>query len=223
MLQTTAGDFPLDEVELTVGARSWTLLHTGAVVTHADEHEFLRGESTTKRPYGIVLWPAAIALAHELAARPSGDLRGKRVLELGAGTGLPGIVAASLGAEVVQTDRQDLVLHVCRRNAQRNGVTGILHRKADWTAWDDGDRYDLILGSDILYTELLHPFLRKIFDENLARGGSVIISDPFRETSVRMLEGMETDGWRVRMDKWTVGIAPPPRRVGVFTLVPPRE
>jgi hypothetical protein len=29
---------------------------------------------------------------------------------------------------------------------------------------------------------------------------------------------MESEGWRVTMDKWTVGITPPPRPVGVFAL-----
>ncbi|HEU0030357.1 MAG TPA: methyltransferase domain-containing protein [Kofleriaceae bacterium] len=215
VLHTTAGDLPLDEVELALGGRVWRILHTGAVISQAEEIAFLRGEQTTKRPYGLVVWPAAIALAHQLATLP---LAGLRILELGAGTGLPGIVAASLGARVVQTDRQQLVLHVCRRNAERNAITTIEHRLADWTAWDDRERYDLVIGSDILYAEPLHPALRRIFDDNLAAGGRVLLADPFRETSVTLLEAMEADGWRVALDKWTVGITPPPRAVGVFTL-----
>ena len=130
VLETTAGDLPLEEVQLTVEGRSWTILHTGAVIDRDQELAFLRGENQTRRPYGIVLWPSAIALAHTIATRA---LAGKRILELGAGTGLPGIVAASLGASVVQTDRQQLVLHVCKQNAARNGVTAIEHRLADWT------------------------------------------------------------------------------------------
>lgn len=215
VLHTTAGDMPLEEVQLEAAGRTWTILHTGAVISVEQEVAFLRGESTTKRPYGIVLWPAAIALAHEVAARA---LAGRHILELGAGTGLPGLVAASLGARVVQTDRQQLALHVCRQNAARNGVTSIDHRTADWTAWTDTDRYDLILGSDILYAESLHPHLARIFDANLAPGGTVLLSDPFREASLRMLEAMEAAGWHVTMDKWTVGITPPPRPVGVFAL-----
>lgn len=215
VLHTTAGDMPLEEVQLSLGGRTWSILHTGAVISRDEELQFLRGENTTPRPYGIVLWPAAIALAHELATR---ELAGMRVLELGAGTGLPGIVAASLGAHVVQTDRQQLVLHVCRQNAARNSVMKIEHRTADWTAWNDADRYDLILGSDILYAEPLHPNLRHIFETNLAPGGMVLVSDPFREASVRLLETLQAEGWQITMDKWTVGIAPPPRPVGVFTL-----
>ncbi|MBA3541376.1 MAG: methyltransferase domain-containing protein [Deltaproteobacteria bacterium] len=215
VLHTSAGDMQLEEVELSVDGRTWTIRHTGAVISHAQEVEFLLGENATKRPYGIMLWPAAIALAHEVASR---DLAGKRVLELGAGTGLPGIVAASLGARVVQTDRQQLVLHVCTENAERNGVTTIEHRIADWTAWEDAERYDLILGSDILYASQLHDSLRHIFATNLAPNGTVLLADPFREPSLRVLQAMEAEGWRVTMDKWTVGVTPPPRQVGVYAL-----
>jgi predicted nicotinamide N-methyase len=214
VLQTSAGDFPLEEAELGIDGRTWTIRHIGAVIDAEQEVEFLRSSHATKRPYGAVLWPAAIALAHEVASR---TLAGKRVLELGAGTGFPGIVAASLGARVVQTDRQRLAMHVCMQNAERNRVS-IDHRIADWTEWEDLEKYDVILGADILYAESVHPSLRHIFETNLALGGTVLLADPFREASVRLLHTMEAEGWRVTMDKWTVGIVPPPRPVGVFAL-----
>lgn len=214
VLKTTAGDLALEEVQLQVDGRTWSILHTGAILSRADEERFLRGEPQQRVPYGIVLWPAAIALAHDLAARA---LAGKRVLELGAGTGLPGIVAASLGARVLQTDRQELVLHLSRMNAQRNGVTTIAHTLADWTAWRDNDRYDLIIGSDILYAKELHPHLRQIFETNLAPGGRVLIADPYRATSLALLEELERDGWAATLTKWTVG--EPPRAIGVFELL----
>ncbi len=140
------------------------------------------------------------------------------MLELGAGTGLPGIVAASLGAHVVQSDRQELALFVCKQNAARNGITSIEHRVADWTVWEDREKYDVILGSDVLYGDAMHPHLRRIFDANLSPGGTILLSDPFRQASVAFLEAMEADGWNVTMTKWTVGITPPVRAVGVFEL-----
>ena len=218
VLQTTAGELPLTAVELEIAGRTWSILHSDAVLTRDDEQAFLRGESAARRPYGVVLWPAALAMAHAVVGRP---LAGTRVLELGAGTGLPGIVAASLGARVVQTDRQRLVLHVCERNAARNGVATIEHRIADWTAWTDADLYDVIIGSDVLYAPALHPDLRRIFERNLAPGGTVLLSDPFREPSLGLLAAMEATGWRVTLDKWAVGIAPPLRDVGVFSLTRP--
>src|SRR6185312_10476039 len=117
-LATTIGEFPLQEYCLRSGERAWSFFHTGAVVTVEQESRFLARESD-RLPYGVMLWPASIALAHDLFARAE-TLRGKRVLELGAGTGIPGIIAASFGARVVQVDRSEVALHVCRLNKERN-------------------------------------------------------------------------------------------------------
>ncbi|HLM65990.1 MAG TPA: methyltransferase domain-containing protein [Longimicrobium sp.] len=216
MLQTESGEFPLHEFRLGLAGHEWTILHTGVVLTHDDEQHFLR-EFRDRLPYGVALWPAAIALAHEIVARAE-DFRGRRVLELGSGTGLPGIVAASLGAHVTQTDRHELAMSVCKRNGERNDVRTIEHRLADWTAWDDAERYDWIIGSDVLYGESMHPHLRHIFESNLAPAGRILLSDPFRAPSLRLLESLEAAGWRISLAKWNLGEETSPRPIGVFEL-----
>ena len=55
-------------------------------------------------------------------------------------------------------------------------------------------------------------------DRNLAPGGRLLLADPFRQGSFALLEAMEAEGWKVTMNKWTVGAVSPERAVGVFEL-----
>lgn len=217
LLHTSEGEtFPLHEYHLRLAGREWTILHTGVILTYADELRFFR-ELLEHIPYGVALWPSAIALAHELGARGE-ELKGKTVLELGAGTGLPGIVAASLGAKVIQTDRQELAMTVCKRNCDANRVGGLEHRLVDWEHWQDETRYEWIIGSDILYGEPMHPHLQRIFETNLVPDGRILIADPFRGTGLRLMEAMQEQGWNITISKWNLGDDANPRAIGIFEL-----
>lgn len=213
-LQTSIGDFPLHEYRLTSGGHDWSFLHTGAIVTHEEEQRFLERERG-RLPYGVMLWPASIALAHDVIARAE-QLSEKRVLELGAGTGVPGIVAASLGARVLQIDRDEVALHVCAMNKERNRVPSLEIRGADWETFHADERFDLILGSDVLYATTMHDRLRAICDAYLAPGGSAVFSDPLRSQSLPMLEAMEASGWHVSLAKWTIEVRDGARTIAVY-------
>jgi methyltransferase-like protein 23 len=213
-ISTSIGDFALCEYCLKVGDRSWSFLHTGAVLTIEQEMQYL-GRESGRLPYGAMLWPASIALAQELLT-DADRLRGKRVLELGAGTGIPGIVAATLGAHVLQIDRSEIALHLCARNKQRNGATTVEVRSAEWDTFHTDGRFELILGSDVLYAETMHARLRAICDEYLAPGGKVLFSDPLRSQALPMLEAMAASGWRVSLSKWSVQVESGVRTIVVY-------
>ncbi|TNN42252.1 Protein-lysine methyltransferase METTL21D [Liparis tanakae] len=75
---------------------------------------------------GCVVWDAAIVLAKYLETKlfynPSSGVNvwaGKNVVELGAGTGVVGLMAATLGAAVTVTDLEDLQ-SLLRVNIQDN-------------------------------------------------------------------------------------------------------
>jgi predicted nicotinamide N-methyase len=103
-------------------------------------------------PYWAELWPSGLALARALEGRP---LRGRRVLELGCGLGLPSLVAARAGADVLATDWAPEALSLLERNAGRNGI-GLRSARVDWRMADPLVRegpWDLVLGADLLYEE----------------------------------------------------------------------
>ncbi|MFN2456487.1 MAG: hypothetical protein ABR577_20030, partial [Pyrinomonadaceae bacterium] len=80
------------------------------------------------------------------------------------------------------------------RNIELNDVHTIEQRIVDWTDWNDAEQYEWIFGSDIIYGEDMHPYLRRIFESNLASSGRILLSDPFRDESLKLLEALEQAG-----------------------------
>lgn len=120
-------------------------------------------------PYWCFCWASGLALARWLAEHPEW-VRGKRVLDFGAGSGIAAIAAARAGAaEVVACDLDPLALAACRANAALNGVT--LSYSTDFFA--EADRYDLILVADVLYDRANLPLL----DQFLSRGRQALVAD----------------------------------------------
>src|SRR5690606_22296119 len=114
-------------------------------------------------------WASGLALARWLAERPEW-VRGKRVLDFGAGSGVAAIAAARAGAaEVVACDLDPLALAACRANAELNGVS--LGYSPDFFA--EEDRYDLIIVADVLYDRANLPLL----DHFLSRGRRALVAD----------------------------------------------
>ncbi len=181
----------LETVTLPIGKRSWRIASVRDEIKLMDLTQAL-----AHPPYGFRLWESAIGLAHWLAERPT-QISHKRVLELGAGVGLPGLVAASLGAEVWQTDHQPGVLHLAQLNATQNDQTPLPQFVADWRTWDHTGRYDLIIGADILYEHALHFYLELIFHHNLVPGGRLLLTDPGRTQALDFAIQLEQHGWQI--------------------------
>lgn len=146
-------------------------------------------------PYGLMIWESSIALADALF--DAGDVAGRSAIELGAGAGLGGLAAGHLGASVVQTDYAAEALELSRRNAFRNGISGIDCRFGDWHDWRDTVRYDLIVGADILYDSDAHAPVQAILDRNLAPGGYALLTDPCRGPTSGFVAALEREGWSV--------------------------
>jgi predicted nicotinamide N-methyase len=96
-------------------------------------------------PFWVFCWAAGAALASHLLAHPE-EVRGRRVVDFGAGSGVAGIAAARAGAaRVVAVDEDPAALAAARANAAVNGVTLETASRVP----DDG--WDLLLAADVLY------------------------------------------------------------------------
>lgn len=131
-------------------------------------------------PYYADLWPAAHALARHLCAIPD-QLAGRRVLELGCGLGLPSIVAAKLGAQVLATDFHPDNEPLFRANAAANQVPGIAYQSLRWSDFTPGASYDWVIGSDLVYEKKELEALVLCATTACARGGTILLADPGRE------------------------------------------
>ena len=131
---------------------------------------------------GTTIWPASVLLAEvllQLRASPYGPLRGRSVIELGAGVGVPGFVAARLGARVTVTEQAQLLRLLEKNGAKNFGAAPPLVQHLDWSAASaralvdrlrarhpeqlsaagaagdaGGAGFDLVIASDVVYEPL---------------------------------------------------------------------
>jgi predicted nicotinamide N-methyase len=127
-------------------------------------------------PYWSVLWRSGVALARELSGR---RLDGQRVVELGCGMGVPSLVAARAGAEVLATDADGEALELLARNASRNELE--LHTaQVDWAdpaGLVERAPFDLVLAADVLYERAAVAQLLELLPRLAPR---VLLADPGR-------------------------------------------
>ena len=82
-------------------------------------------------PFWVKLWESALMLADVMATIPANP--GQRLLELGAGLGAPGLVAATRGYKVTLSDYEPHILDFQRVSAAANELTDVDFRMIDWT------------------------------------------------------------------------------------------
>lgn len=158
--------------------------HTSAILIDVLGHQLQFCQDPNSKHLGTTVWDASMVLVKFLERNcrkgrfsPS-KLRGKRVIELGAGCGVAGFGMALLGCDVVSTDQTE-VLPLLMRNVERN-TSRIMQTISDPDSFgsiqaaelDWGNEthikavsppFDYIIGTDVVYAEhLLEPLLQTI-------------------------------------------------------------
>ncbi|KAL3876319.1 hypothetical protein ACJMK2_034181 [Sinanodonta woodiana] len=106
--------------------------------------------------YGMHVWPCAPVLAQYIWYNRN-VLKGKYVLEIGAGTALPGVMAGLCGANIILSDSDSLpkCLENCQQTCRANNLQNISILGITWGCFGPHllklGKVDIILGSDCFY------------------------------------------------------------------------
>jgi predicted nicotinamide N-methyase len=129
-------------------------------------------------PYWAYTWGGGQVLSQYILDHPD-RVVGRKILDLGTGSGLVAIAAAKAGAgEVIAVDIDKYAVTAAALNAALNGVT---------TTIIQGDMLDgappavdMILVGDLFYAPELAARVLAFLDRCLAAGIDVLIGDPWR-------------------------------------------
>ncbi|KAJ8773466.1 hypothetical protein K2173_004296 [Erythroxylum novogranatense] len=143
---------------------------------------------------GLQVWKAELVLSDFVLHKmfTSSEFDGIVSIELGAGTGLVGMLLASVAKKVFLTDRGDHILENCAKNVHLNArvlnYKDVIHvRELDWSSWPPTDNVgnstaqsycwtsaeieeaqgaSLLLAADVIYsddlTDALFSFLERL-------------------------------------------------------------
>ena len=136
------------------------------------------GVAPASWPLFGVVWPAGLALAEEMSHFP---IAGKSILELGCGIALTSLVLARRGADITACDYHPLAEAFLQHNVALNQLPALPFRTAPWLGPNPLlGRYDLIVGSDLLYERDHATLLAGFIALHTHPASQVLIADPGR-------------------------------------------
>jgi predicted nicotinamide N-methyase len=151
------------------------------------------GISSATWPLFGIVWPSSLVLARLMDEYSIGN---KRVLEIGCGIGLPSLLLNEKKADITATDYHPEVEAFLDRNTDLNNGKAIEFELVDWeSSVDQLGRFDLIIGSDLLYEDQHVKLLANFIVAHSNPKCEVILVDPGRGRKGKMTTLMAKYGY----------------------------
>ena len=185
------------------------------IVVEEDRREKLSGQQRDGNelhlPYWAEVWDSAFGIGLFLVKNPPR----RSVLDLGCGMGLAGIVAAAMGARVLLGDLEADALLFAKLNTLPYS-NRVRIRKLNWQSDRLNQRFDLIIGADVLYDRAQWPFLEDFWKLHLENGGTVLLGEPGRQSGDMFIEWIASRGWL--LERFEQGVESRGKTIRLFKL-----
>ena len=146
-----------------------------------------------------VIWPSSIVLANYMLTF---DMNNKRILEVGCGIGLASHLLNYLHADITATDIHPSAEEFLLANTALNDGELIPFERMDWKNTSEQlGKFDVIIGSDLLYEEDHVKSLPDFIDTHTTEACEVIIVDPCRGLQNKFTKKMIGLGFDVHEDE----------------------
>ncbi|GFR59794.1 histidine protein methyltransferase 1 homolog [Elysia marginata] len=155
-------------------------------------HPLVRNSDLESGVYegGLKMWECGDDLTQFLSSHPKGqtiELRGKSILELGCGAGLPGLYCCGCGAKAVHfQDFNEEVLQLVTHtnvsyNVQKTDDVQCCYFSGEWSSFSQllqkkKQIYDVILTAETIYSPENYSSLHDVFSAALAHNGVIVIA-----------------------------------------------
>lgn len=144
-------------------------------------------------PYWAELWPSALMLGRALAQQPWPE--GIKVLEVGCGLGVTGLIALALGMEVTFSDYDAAALKFAAKNAQINGLRQFHTLPLDWRYPPKNMTVPLVLAADVIYESRNISPLLNLLNTVMGPTGECWLSDPDRPQKEEFQSALSEHGF----------------------------
>jgi len=152
-------------------------------------------------PLWAKIWEPAWVLAEYIAKAPPSRLN--NILEIGSGIGVVGIVAASFGHNVTMTEYDENALQFALANAEINHCPKMKIYRLDWHRPNLEDRFDTIIGSEVMFHERDCKPLLNLFRIYLKPKGRIVIASGVRRTVLNTMRRMHPF-FDIRINKYSI-------------------
>jgi len=147
----------------------------------------LKTNNQTPFPFWSQIWASAIAITKFIDLNPI-YIENKKVLELGAGLGLPSLFAAQKAAYVCCTDTTPQAIHTVQQSIKHNKLVNIGSNILDWNNLVDIPQgTQVVLMSDVNYNQYDFEPLLKLIKLLLSQHITIILSTPQRLQSKKFI------------------------------------